>query len=132
MAARFSSSFFKISAEYSCKRLTVCRTNIFTEIKFPFVKTTDSKAFNMMIIKLDPAETTLTRSRLHSIKYTLESWSGAFEYWSGVLKWNSIIIKIHLNCMIYQTFNRLSVGGAIVQFYLHVLPGLIAVLGQCG
>ena len=29
-----------------------------------FVKTTDSKTFNLMIIKLDPAETTLTRSRL--------------------------------------------------------------------
>ena len=60
-----------------------------------------------MIIKLYPAETTLIRSR-HSIKYRLESWSGAFEYWSGVLEWNSIIIKIHLNCIIYQTLNRLS------------------------
>ena len=24
------------------------------------------------------------------------------------MEWNSIIIKIHLNCIIYQTFNRLS------------------------
>ena len=61
------------------------------------------------------------------MKYRLESWSGAFEYWSGVFEWNSIIIKIHLNCIIYQTFNR-----QVVQLYLHVLQGLVAVLGQCG
>ena len=48
----------------SSKRLKFCRTNIFTEIKFPLVKTTDSKAFNLMVIKLDPVETTLTRSSL--------------------------------------------------------------------
>ena len=24
------------------------------------------------------------------------------------MEWNSIIIQIHLNCIIYQTFNRLS------------------------
>ena len=55
---------FKFSAEFSCKRLTFCRANIFTEIKFPLVKPTDSKTFNLMVIKLDPAESTLTRSRL--------------------------------------------------------------------
>ena len=37
---------------------------MFTEIKIPLVKTTDLKAFNLMVIMLDPAETTLTRSRL--------------------------------------------------------------------
>ena len=56
--------FVYIFAEFSCKGLTFCRTDIVTEIKFPFVKTTDSKAFNLMIIKLDPAETTFTRSWL--------------------------------------------------------------------
>ena len=50
--------------EYTCKEIAFCKTDIFTEIKFPFVKNTDSKAFNLIIIKLDPAETILTRSRL--------------------------------------------------------------------
>ena len=35
-----------------------------THPSIPLVKTTDSKAFNLIVIKLDPAETTLTRSRL--------------------------------------------------------------------
>ena len=53
----------------------------------------------------------------------------------GVGEWNSIIINFHTNCIIYQTFNRLSeylCRRAVVQFYLHVLPGLVGVLGQCG
>ena len=64
MAASISSSLFKFLQNFHVKDLTFCRTNIFTEIKFPLVKTTVSKAFNLMVIKLDPAETILTRSRL--------------------------------------------------------------------
>ena len=77
MAASFQFQFVYISAEYSCKGHTFYRTDIFTEIKFPFVKTTDSKAFNLMIIKLDPAETTLTRSRLagYKIQVGIMEWS---------------------------------------------------------
>ena len=52
------------------------------------------------------------------------SWSGIQQ--SLIFTQIVLFIKLLTGCL------NISVDGAIVQFYLHVLPGLVGVLGQCG
>ena len=53
MAASISSSLLKFLQNFHVKDL-----HFAGQTYLPLVKTTDSKAFNLMVTKLDPAETT--------------------------------------------------------------------------